>query len=97
MRNLGHDLSGPKARRVIEKKLLAGLVARKPKLRALVRGANHKARTLWRTGLLPAAAHGAGVGGITDATLNSLRSIAAVLAGARQHVSITAWLATQAD
>eukprot|EP00959_Pyramimonas_sp_CCMP1952_P043047 900721-Pyramimonas_sp.AAC.1 len=35
MRNLGHDLSGPKAKRVIEKKRMAGLMARKPKLRAL--------------------------------------------------------------
>eukprot|EP00959_Pyramimonas_sp_CCMP1952_P344315 7211409-Pyramimonas_sp.AAC.1 len=42
MRNLGHYLLGAKAKRVIEKKRLAGLMAKKSKLRALVRGANHK-------------------------------------------------------
>eukprot|EP00959_Pyramimonas_sp_CCMP1952_P191364 4001385-Pyramimonas_sp.AAC.1 len=57
MRNLGHALSGGPARRIQERKRLAALMAKRSKLQALVRGAKDKVRTLWRTGLLPSAAH----------------------------------------
>eukprot|EP00959_Pyramimonas_sp_CCMP1952_P417162 8740222-Pyramimonas_sp.AAC.1 len=59
-RNFGHDLSDTRTKRVIERKRFAGLAARKRRLRALARGGSYKVRTLCRTGLLPAAAHGAG-------------------------------------
>eukprot|EP00959_Pyramimonas_sp_CCMP1952_P399605 8372572-Pyramimonas_sp.AAC.1 len=82
MRNLGHELSRGRVRRVQERKRLSAFMAKRTKLQALVRGAKEKVRTLWRTGLLPSAAHGAGVSGVTDATLNKLRSAAATLVGA---------------
>eukprot|EP00959_Pyramimonas_sp_CCMP1952_P297449 6222631-Pyramimonas_sp.AAC.1 len=52
---------------------------------------------LWRTGLMPAAGHGAGVSGITDPSLKALRTLAGSLVGARRSGSLTAWLATQVD
>eukprot|EP00959_Pyramimonas_sp_CCMP1952_P014867 314647-Pyramimonas_sp.AAC.1 len=70
---------------------------RKNKLRALIRGSKGKARALWRTGLLPAAARGSGTSGVVDSTLAKLRSMAGPLVGARQHAGLTAWLATQTD
>eukprot|EP00959_Pyramimonas_sp_CCMP1952_P320303 6703155-Pyramimonas_sp.AAC.1 len=72
-------------------------MANRTKLQALVREAKEKVRTSWRTGLLPFAAHGAGVSGITDVTYNKLRSVAATLVGARSHASIAAWFSTQTD
>eukprot|EP00959_Pyramimonas_sp_CCMP1952_P453928 9469092-Pyramimonas_sp.AAC.1 len=72
-------------------------MAKRSKLQALVRGAKDKVRTLWRTGLLPSAAHGAGVSGIAETTMTRLRSVAATLVGARDHACITAWLCTQTD
>eukprot|EP00959_Pyramimonas_sp_CCMP1952_P212756 4451724-Pyramimonas_sp.AAC.1 len=74
-----------------------GLQQRKNKLRALTKGSKGKVRALWRTDLLPAAAHGSGIGGVVDSTLAKLRSMAGLLVGARQHAGRTAWLATQTD
>ena len=52
---------------------------------------------LLRTGLLPSAAHGATVSGITDSTLRGLRTIAGELVGAKKACSLTAYLFMQAD
>eukprot|EP00959_Pyramimonas_sp_CCMP1952_P403058 8445358-Pyramimonas_sp.AAC.1 len=73
-----------------------GVLARRGKLAALQRG-RAQVHTLWRTGLLPAAAHGAGASGVVPATLAKLRTLAGSLVGAKSHASLTAWLATQSD
>ena len=51
---------------------------------------------LWKTGLLPSAAHGAGVAGVTDDTLGKLRSAAGLPVGAPPGPSgVAVFLATQ--
>eukprot|EP00959_Pyramimonas_sp_CCMP1952_P274562 5739746-Pyramimonas_sp.AAC.1 len=63
----------------------------------LRRGASHRVTTLWRTSLMPAAAHGATVSGVNDDELTKLRHTAAVLAGrTSKSSSLTLVLATQA-
>eukprot|EP00959_Pyramimonas_sp_CCMP1952_P228829 4784417-Pyramimonas_sp.AAC.1 len=64
LRNLGHELAGARLRRVQDCKRLIGLQQRRNRLRALIRGSKGKVRALWRTGLLPAAAHGSGTSGV---------------------------------
>ena len=97
MRNLGHELSGAKMRRVQERKRMISFQMRHKKLQALLRGAPMRVKALWRTGLLPAAAHGSGASGVLPETLQRLRNTAGLLAGARQKASVTAWLATLKD
>eukprot|EP00959_Pyramimonas_sp_CCMP1952_P212506 4446202-Pyramimonas_sp.AAC.1 len=63
MRNLGHELAGVRLKRIQERKRVMGVLARRGKLAALQRG-RAQVHTLWRTGLLPAAAHGAGASGV---------------------------------
>eukprot|EP00959_Pyramimonas_sp_CCMP1952_P061247 1280196-Pyramimonas_sp.AAC.1 len=94
---LARELTGSKMRRIQERKRLLAIGARQRRLRALRRGAPGKTKALWRTGLVPAAAHGAGASGVTPRALQKLRTMAGALVGARSHSSVTAWLATQRD
>eukprot|EP00959_Pyramimonas_sp_CCMP1952_P121592 2542397-Pyramimonas_sp.AAC.1 len=56
------------------------LGSRRQRLTALRRSAGgEKVAGLWRTGLIPCGSHCAAVSGVTDATLRSLRSLAASL------------------
>ena len=71
------------AHRALERKGLGG-VGSQGRLRALKRAGGMKVRALWRTGLMPAGSPDAGVVGVTDKTLISLRSFAGELAGARR-------------
>ena len=97
MRNLGHEVFSGRPLRGVEHARLNGLLKRRPEPQALRRGAPSKVGTLWRTGLLPAGAHGAGVSGLTDITLMSLRTLAGSLVGAKRSGALTSWLATQRD
>ena len=97
VRNLGHELSGPKPIIKQAKARLKKLAERIPRLKMLRRATN-KATMLWRTGLMPAAAHGATVSGVNNSELASLRQTAAMLAGrTSKSSSLTLVLATQAD
>eukprot|EP00959_Pyramimonas_sp_CCMP1952_P392117 8216674-Pyramimonas_sp.AAC.1 len=64
---------------------------RKHRLFMLRRAVGRKASTLWRTGLMPSAGHGAGVPGLADAPLREMRNLAAVLNGRsdKHHVDVT--------
>ena len=83
LRNLGHDLYGRRAPINIEASRRTKLPARRTKLRVLKRTAGPRVAALWRTGLMPSGAHGAGVSGLQDATVRSLRALAAELMRAR--------------
>eukprot|EP00959_Pyramimonas_sp_CCMP1952_P012973 274369-Pyramimonas_sp.AAC.1 len=52
MRNLGHELHGPRVLRNVEKKRLNAVRERKRPLLMLRRAVGRKASTLWRTGLM---------------------------------------------
>eukprot|EP00959_Pyramimonas_sp_CCMP1952_P380775 7977955-Pyramimonas_sp.AAC.1 len=67
MRNLGHEFHGPRVLRKVEKKRMKAVRERKHRLLMLCRAAGRKASTLWRTGLMPSAGHGAAVSGLADA------------------------------
>ena len=96
MRNLGHELHGPKVRRTVAKKRLDQLRARRHRFGILQRAVGRRTTTLWRTGAMPAVAHGAGVSGVTDEALRELRRFAAVLNGApgASNVGVTSYLLT---
>eukprot|EP00959_Pyramimonas_sp_CCMP1952_P297040 6214249-Pyramimonas_sp.AAC.1 len=98
VRNPGHELSGPKPIRERAKARLKQLADRLPRLRMLRRGACNRVTALWRTGPMPAAAHGATVSGVNNSELAKLRQTAAMLAGrSSKSPSLTLVLATQAD
>ncbi|CAK0909210.1 unnamed protein product, partial [Prorocentrum cordatum] len=80
----------------VEKKRMKAVRERKHRLLMLRRAVRRKASTLWRTGLMPSARHGAGVSGLADAPLREMRSLAAVLNGRsnKRHVGVTAYLLT---
>eukprot|EP00959_Pyramimonas_sp_CCMP1952_P353655 7409474-Pyramimonas_sp.AAC.1 len=60
------------------------------------RTVGRKVGCLWKTGLLPSAAHGAGASGLTDEVLAKLRSTAGLLVGSRAgSSSLTLYMATQ--
>ena len=79
---------------------LDALKARGPRVAATQRTAGLRIQALWRTGLLPSAAHGAAVGGVADEHLATLRSAAAMICSGRGGVgsdSIALRLASQRD
>ena len=59
--------------------------------------AGGKVARLLRTGLLPSAAHGARVSGMSDTGLRTLRATAGALVGAKPACSLTAYLFLQYD
>ena len=60
------------------------------------RTVGHKVGCLWKTGLLPSAAHGAGVSGLTDEAVTKLRHMAGLLIGAPRGTSpLILYLAAQ--
>ena len=82
IRNLGHELGGPKVRRqqeVARLEQLRGRVRRSMILKKAV-GARRMTR-IQTAGLTPSVAHGASVSGVADAALKQIRSVAAMLAG----------------
>eukprot|EP00959_Pyramimonas_sp_CCMP1952_P368203 7712722-Pyramimonas_sp.AAC.1 len=60
MRNLGHDHHGGKVSGNRTAQRLMGLAARRGRLLLFKRTVGHKVGCLWKTGLFPSAAHGAG-------------------------------------
>ena len=68
---------------------------RSRKLRALRRAVPDRVSRLWRTGLMPAGGHGAGVSGVSDSNLRRLRTQAGMLVGAKPMRCLTLYLATQ--
>ena len=73
-------------------------MGKRNRMAALRRAAGYqKVSCLWRTGLMPSAGHGAGVTGVTDSTLVSLRAFAASLLGAKGRAHVTAYLCTHRD
>ena len=97
VRNLGHELHGPRIRRRVEKKRLKTLKERTGRFLMLKAAVGRKATCLWRTGAMPSVSHGASVSGVTDATLRTLRQFAAVLNGApggSSSAGVTAYLIT---
>ena len=94
MRNLGHELSGPRVLRRIEKRRLDSFRARRQRFTMLRRATGRRASSLWRTGALPSVGHGATVSGVSDSALKELRLFAAVLNGApgRSSTGLTAYL-----
>eukprot|EP00959_Pyramimonas_sp_CCMP1952_P204173 4270130-Pyramimonas_sp.AAC.1 len=83
--------------RAQEKLRLKKLPRRRDKLSALRRATPSTVSLLRRTGLMPAGSHGAGVSGLADSTLGTIRAMAGTLVGAKRSGSLTAWLATQPD
>eukprot|EP00959_Pyramimonas_sp_CCMP1952_P040172 839820-Pyramimonas_sp.AAC.1 len=69
-------MHGPRVLRNVEKRLKA-VRERKHRLLMLRRVVGRKASTLWRTGPMPPAGHGAGVSGFADAPLREMRDLAA--------------------
>eukprot|EP00959_Pyramimonas_sp_CCMP1952_P089823 1879681-Pyramimonas_sp.AAC.2 len=80
---------------VRKKNRLRNVLAKRRKVWGLKHAAGEAAKTLWRTGLLPAAGHGAGVSGISDTSPLKLRTFAGGLAGAKPKSCLTLCLATQ--
>ena len=83
IRNLGHEMHGTNVGRHQERQRLKALKARKRKLMILRHAAGGRVARLLRTGLLPSAAHGARVSGMSDTGLRELRSIAGALVGGK--------------
>ncbi|CAK0840907.1 unnamed protein product [Prorocentrum cordatum] len=97
IRNLGHDLVGPRIRREQADSRISALQARRRRLRILQKGAGRKVAHLWSTGLSPSVLHGAWVSGVDDGRLRLLRNSAAVLAGWSTGGGVTTYLASQAN
>ena len=97
MRNLGHEMHGTRVFRIQEKARLRTLQAKRRKIWGLKNVAGEAVKTLWRTGLLPAAGHGAGVSGIADSGLREFRTFAGGMAGAKPKTCLTLNLSTQPD
>ena len=95
MRNLGHELHGARVFRIQEEARVRKTAGRSRKLRALRRAVSDRVSRLWRTGLLPAGAHGAGVSGVSDSAVRRLRTQAGMLVGAKPMRCLTLYLATQ--
>ena len=65
------------------------MLSRVRKVNMLKLAVGNKVSTLWKTGLLPAVAHGAAVGGISDSALRSMRATAGMMVGAKPAASLT--------
>eukprot|EP00959_Pyramimonas_sp_CCMP1952_P434942 9107253-Pyramimonas_sp.AAC.1 len=69
-----------------------------PRVMMVRKSAAPQVTALWRTGLLPAAAHGASVSGVSELELAKLRRAAGVICGrSASSASLTLVLATQKD
>eukprot|EP00959_Pyramimonas_sp_CCMP1952_P070093 1463302-Pyramimonas_sp.AAC.1 len=68
---------------------LKNLKARRRKVCGLKHAAGEAVKSLWRTGLLPAGGHGAGVSGISDTAIRELRTFAGGMCGAKPKASLT--------
>ncbi|CAK0841948.1 unnamed protein product, partial [Prorocentrum cordatum] len=66
MRNLGHELHGPRVQRIQEHSRVRKVCKRQAELLSLRRAVGDRVAGLWRTGLMPSAGHGAGVSGVSD-------------------------------
>ena len=97
MRNLGHDLATGKVLRLQEKARLRSLRTRRRKFVALKGAVGRKASRLVRTGAMPAAAHGAGVAGVSDTALRYFRQFASTMAGGKSHGGVTAYMVMHPD
>ena len=89
MRNLGHELHGTRVFRIQEEARVRKTTLRSRKLRALRRAVSDRVSRLWRTGLMPAGGHGAGVSGVSDGALRRLRTQAGMLVGAKPMPTAT--------
>eukprot|EP00959_Pyramimonas_sp_CCMP1952_P178904 3740021-Pyramimonas_sp.AAC.1 len=89
MRNLGHEMHGTRVLRVQGKTRLKNLAARRRKVWGLKHAAGEAVKSLWRTGLLPAGGHGAGVSGISGTAIRELRTFAGGMCGAKPKASLT--------
>ena len=92
MRNLGHEMAGGRVIRTQEKKRLQPLKDRCRKYAALQSATGRRVATLWRTGALPAAGHGAAVSGVSDIALRYYRHFAATLMGGKKRGGVTGYL-----
>eukprot|EP00959_Pyramimonas_sp_CCMP1952_P409472 8581552-Pyramimonas_sp.AAC.1 len=75
MRNLGHELHGPRVLRRIEKKRVRAMRERKHRLLLMRKAVGRKTSTIWRTGVMSSVGHGAGVSGLADAPLREMRNL----------------------
>ncbi|CAK0792581.1 unnamed protein product [Prorocentrum cordatum] len=97
MRKLGHDLAASRVMRSQEKGRLRALKTRRRKFLALKGAAGRTVSRLVRTGAMPAAAHGAGVAGVSDTTLPHIRQFTATLADGKPHGGVTAYMIMHPD
>ena len=73
--------------RKLERTRMSILSARIKRINMLKKVVGSKVGILWRTGVMPAAAHGAAVNGVSDHALQLLRTTAGKVAGARPAAS----------
>eukprot|EP00959_Pyramimonas_sp_CCMP1952_P343551 7195908-Pyramimonas_sp.AAC.1 len=87
MRKLGRDRRGGRVSRTQIVHRLKRLAVRRGRLMSFKRTVGKMVGCPWKTELLPSAAHGAGVSGLTEEVLAKLRSTAGLLVGARSGSS----------
>ena len=81
MRDLGHEQSGPYARRLVGRERMAAGVRRLPRLRRFRKAVGKKATALLSAGLTPSWSHGAATMGLLPSALKTQRTVAAQLLG----------------
>ena len=71
MRDLGHEQSGPYARRLVERERMAFGIQRLPRLRRFRKVVGKKASVLLSAGLTPSWSHGAATVGLLPSALKT--------------------------
>ena len=81
MRDLGHEQSGPYARRLVERERMATGIRRLPRLRRFREVVGEKDSVLLSAGLTPSWSDGAATMGLLSSALKTQRTAAAQLLG----------------